>query len=280
MKKLLPIIILSLLLTSCGKAEKKSDKLQVYTSFYAMNDFARTIGGEDIDLYNIVPAGTEPHDFEPTAADMAKLSKADVFIYNGAGMESWAEDIAETLPETVKVVCASEGLDINGSDPHVWLSTYNAQMQLQTIYKALSEADENGENDIKYLDRLTSYSSQIDELEQEYKDAGFDGKTLLVTHGGYNYLCAEFGMHQLALNGTSDSGEPTPAQMAADVEASRNKGVKTIFYDPIEGDKLAKAMANEVGIEMLPLYTFEGDSENRDYVTIMRFNLEQLKKGL
>ncbi|EKC63372.1 ABC transporter metal-binding lipoprotein, partial [human gut metagenome] len=70
------------------------------TSFYAMYDFAKTIGGDDIDLTNIVPTGTEPHDFEPTASDMAKLSEADIFIYNGVGMESWADKIIETLPQT------------------------------------------------------------------------------------------------------------------------------------------------------------------------------------
>ena len=131
MKKLLPIImILSLFLSSCGKVEEKSDKPQVYTSFYAMYDFARTIGGDDIDLYNVVPTGTEPHDFEPTAADMAKLSKADVFIYNGMGIDEWAEKVADTLPENVSILRTTEEISADGSDPHVWLGLKNAKAQL------------------------------------------------------------------------------------------------------------------------------------------------------
>ena len=279
MKKLLPIIMtLSLLLTSCGKVEEKSDKPQVYTSFYAMYDFARMVGGDDIDLHNVVPTGTEPHDFEPTAADMAKLSKADVFIYNGMGIDEWAEKVADTLPETVNVVCASEKINTDGADPHVWLSLKNAKTQLEAVSSALSEADSaNAEN---YATRLAEYSEKIDALETEYENAGLSGKKLFVTHGAYGYLCDDFGMEQVALEGISGDSDPSPAQMAKIVDEIKAEGAKCIFYDPLEGDKMANAVAKEAGIEALVLYTFEGDSEDRDYITIMQTNLEQLKKSL
>ena len=279
MKKLLPIImILSLFLSSCGKVEEKSDKPQVYTSFYAMYDFARTIGGDDIDLYNVVPTGTEPHDFEPTAADMAKLSKADVFIYNGMGIDEWAEKVADTLPETVNVVYASEKINTDGADPHVWLGLKNAKAQLEAVSGALSEVD--SANAQKYAERLAEYLEKIDALETEYKNAGLSGKKLFVTHGAYGYLCDDFGMEQIALEGISGDSDPSPAQMAKIVDEIKAEGAKCIFYDPLEGDKMANAVAKEAEIEALPLYTFEGDSEDRDYITIMQTNLEQLKKSL
>ena len=279
MKKLLPIImILSLFLSSCGKVEEKSDKPQVYTSFYAMYDFARTIGGDDIDLYNVVPTGTEPHDFEPTAADMAKLSKADVFIYNGMGIDEWAEKVADTLPETVNVVYASEKINTDGADPHVWLGLKNAKAQLEAVSGALSEVD--SANAQKYAERLAEYLEKIDALETEYKNAGLSGKKLFVTHGAYGYLCDDFGMEQIALEGISGDSDPSPAQMAKIIDEIKAEGAKCIFYDPLEGDKMANAVAKGAGIEALPLYTFEGDSEDRDYITIMQTNLEQLKKSL
>ena len=276
MKKIFPIlIILSLLLTSCGTVEVQSDKMQVYTSFYAMYDFARTIGGDDAEIHNIVPTGTEPHDFEPTAADITRLSKADVFIYNG-GIDGWAEKVADNLPETVRVVCASENLSGTESDPHIWLNLYNAQMQMQSIYKAFATAD--NENSQKYLNRMTEYTSKLDRLEEEYENAGLRGKKLFVTHGAYGYLCEEFGMEQIALEGISGESDPSPAQMAAVVGQIKNEGAPCIFYDPLEGDKMARIVASEADIEALPLYTFEGDGENRDYLTIMRENLNQLKR--
>lgn len=267
--------MLSMLLSSCGATDRTSDNITVYTSFYAMNDFVHTIGGTDIVYHSIVPAGTEPHDFEPTASDMAKLSKADVFVYNGGGIDAWAEKVADTLPESVTVVCASEGIEADENDPHIWLSFENAQKQMETIYKALSTAD--NKNAQAYLERMTEYCAKIDELEAEYANANLAGKKLFVTHNAYGYLCDEFGMEQIALEGVS--GDPSPAQMAKIVEQIKADGAECIFFDPLDGDKIANAAAQEAGIEALPLYTFESDSEHRDYVTVMRENLNQLKKA-
>ena len=87
-------------------------------------------------------------------------------------------------------------------------------------------------------------------------------------------------MEQVALEGIAGESDPSPAQMAEFVENLQATGAKAIFYDPLEGDKIAKAVAREAGVDALELYTFEGDSEGRDYLTIMQLNLEQLKKGL
>lgn len=279
MKKILPILILlPMLLTSCKTLDKTSDNITVYTSFYAMNDFVHTIGGEDIVYHCIVPSGTEPHGFEPTASDMAKLSKADVFVYNGGGIDAWAEKIAASLPDSVTVVRASDGIEADENDPHIWLSFENAERQLENIYKAFSTVDsENAQN---HLDRLTQYSAQIDALEKEYEQANLAGKKLFVTHGAYGYLCKEFGMEQIALEGVSGDSDPSPAQMAAMVERIKAEGAKCIFYDPLEGDKIAKAVAEEAGVEIRPLHTFESDieREHRDYVTVMRENLNSLSE--
>ena len=166
-RKLSLIVVLSLLLTSCGVVVKQPDKLTVYASFYAMNDFVREIGGEDIVYHSIVPLGTEPHDFEPTAADMAKLSDADVFVYNGMGIDDWAVRVKEALPDDVVTVCASDNLNgmSENTDPHVWLSLENAQLQLENIYKAFSTAD--SKNADRYLDRFMVYSAQIDRVQDE-----------------------------------------------------------------------------------------------------------------
>lgn len=276
MKKVLPIITaLLMLLCSCGVTDETANNITVYTSFYAMNDFVRTIGGTDIVYHSIVPAGTEPHGFEPTASDMAKLSKADVFVYNGGGIDAWAEKVADTLPDSVTVVCTSDGIEADENDPHIWLSLENAEKQMEMIYKALSTAD--SENSQAYLDRMLEYCAEIDALEKEYENAGLSGRKLFVTHSAYGYLCAEFGMEQIALE--SVSGDPSPAQMAKIVGQIKADGAECIFFDPLDGDKIANVAAQEAGIEALPLYTFESDSEHRDYVTVMRENLNQLKKA-
>lgn len=94
-------------------------KLKVAVSFYPMYDFASKIGADQIDLINLVPSGTEPHDWEPSASDLTNLEKADVFVYSGAGMEHWVDRVLNSLTnENLTVVEASSGIALrtNGSD--------------------------------------------------------------------------------------------------------------------------------------------------------------------
>lgn len=274
MKKMFLLIISLFLLTSCAPAPaKKADdgKITVYASFYAMYDFARTIGGDCVHLYNMTPSG-DAHDYEPTAADMAKLTEADMFIYSGNGMEAWAEDVAETLPDTVKVVNASERLtNLDGSDPHVWLNIDNAKTQMQTICDALIETDPDFAD--AYARNMRLYSVKLDELKESYENYNLAGITLAVTHGAYGYLCEEFGMTQLALEGVAGDSDPSPAQMAEFVDEVKARNVKCIYYDPIEGGKLAEKAAKEAGVLAEKFYTFEYDEQDRDYVTVMMGNL-------
>ena len=73
------------------------NKLQVMASFYTMYDFAQKIGGEHVQVTCMVPSGTEPHDWEPSTKDITRMEQADVFIYNGAGMEHWVSDVLAGL---------------------------------------------------------------------------------------------------------------------------------------------------------------------------------------
>lgn len=96
-----------------GQAAAPADKLKVEASFYPMYEFARQVGGDLADVELLVPAGTEPHDWEPTPKDIAKISEADLLVYNGAGMESWVDQVLNaTSGDAPTVVEASAGIDI------------------------------------------------------------------------------------------------------------------------------------------------------------------------
>lgn len=96
-----------------GQAAAPADKLKVETSFYPMYEFARQVGGDLADVELLVPAGTEPHDWEPTPKDIAKISEADLLVYNGAGMESWVDQVLNAASGGgPAVVEASAGIDI------------------------------------------------------------------------------------------------------------------------------------------------------------------------
>lgn len=94
-----------------------AEKLSVVTSFYPMYDFAQKIAGDRAEVVNLVPAGTEPHDWEPSTADMQKLAQADVFVYNGAGMEGWVDDVLGSIgSDSLVSVEASQGAHLLAAD--------------------------------------------------------------------------------------------------------------------------------------------------------------------
>ncbi|ANY75239.1 ABC transporter substrate-binding protein [Paenibacillus ihbetae] len=94
-------------------------KLKIKTSFYPMHEFTRQVAGDLADVENLVPAGVEPHDWEPTPQDMAGIADADVIVYNGAGMESWIDQVLDSVKDRdLKVIEASQGLEIMEGEGH------------------------------------------------------------------------------------------------------------------------------------------------------------------
>ncbi|WP_345241268.1 metal ABC transporter solute-binding protein, Zn/Mn family [Pontibacillus salipaludis] len=115
-------ILLLLGLVACGNAEDQSasshtseetNKLTIYTTLFPLQDFAERIGGEHVEVESILPAGANPHTFEPTTKMMVELAEADAFIYNGANLEAYATKISEAIEgEGVEILEASEGVDL------------------------------------------------------------------------------------------------------------------------------------------------------------------------
>ena len=105
--------------TGAAAKDTAGQKLKVMASFYPMYDFAVKIGDDKAEVTNMVPAGMEPHDWEPAAGDIKNLEEADLFAYSGAGMEHWVEDVLASL-ETQKLVSveASEGLTLRAGHSH------------------------------------------------------------------------------------------------------------------------------------------------------------------
>ncbi|MFC4777432.1 metal ABC transporter solute-binding protein, Zn/Mn family [Paenibacillus sp. GCM10023252] len=118
------VLILSII-TGCGSSSSSSSlvegKTNVVTSFYPLYYMAEQIGGEHVHAVNLVPAGVEPHDWTPKSKDLSTASKAQLFLYNGAGLEGWVSDFLEGLPKDSKLVTAemSEGIElIEGDEEH------------------------------------------------------------------------------------------------------------------------------------------------------------------
>ncbi len=295
--KLVPFILtVLLLLTGCAtKAPQTSGaaegKLTVYASFYPMADFARQVGGDLVDVVTMVPDGTEPHDWEPTAADVAGLGKASVFVYNGAGMEHWAEDVLASLQsKSLIVVEASRGItllegDAKVRDSHVWLNPANAKAEMENIKQAFAQADP--EHKDVYEANFTKAAAELEKLDQEFKAAlsPLKNKEIIVAHQAFGYLCDAYGLTQVAIEGVAADAEPDPARVAEIIELAREHKVKVIFFEELVSPKVAEAIASAIGAKTDVLSPLEGLSEEQraaggNYYSVMRQNLKALVAAL
>src|SRR5699024_9377492 len=136
--------------------------IQAVATFYPMYEFTKEVLGDEGEVELLIPAGTEPHDYEPSAQDLAKISDADVFVYNSENFETWVENIEDSLSDKNLVIEAADEIELldyattdseddaeeaeddhdhehEGKDPHVWTDPVMAQKEVAEIAKELSE---------------------------------------------------------------------------------------------------------------------------------------------
>lgn len=297
------------LLTGCGTQPADTaagdGRLRVLTSFYPMYDFACKIGGDCIDVTNMVPSGTEPHDWEPSTNDLKNLEKADVFIYNGADMEPWADDLLVSRSDTLRVVEASENVELRTTDgehehahehegadhhhgdfdPHVWLDPENAKIEMEAIRDALCAADP--ENSTVFQSNYEKYAAELDALDAEFREklSSLPNRTIVVAHEAFGYLCDAYGLTQVGIEGLSPDSEPDPGRMAEVIDFVREHSISTIFFEELVSPKVAEAIASETGAQAKMLSPLEGLSDEQaaagaDYFSVMHDNLAALMEAL
>ena len=293
--------------TASGTGEENSGgrKVKVMTSFYPMYDFAVKIGGDKAEVSEMVPPGTEPHDWEPAAADLKNMEEADVFVYSGAGMEHWVDDMLASL-ENKKLVSVEaslgitlregreeeeqeeaeeDGHDHGPYDPHVWLSPMNAKKEMENIKNAFIKADPDNQD--YYDSNYHLYAAKFEELDQEFKDtlSALPNKDIVVSHEAFGYLCDAYSLNQMGIEGLSPDSEPDPARMAEIIDFVKANHVKAIFFEELVSPKVAETIAKETGAATRVINPLEGLSDEQlkggaDYFSVMRDNLKQLEAAL
>ncbi|WP_138204976.1 metal ABC transporter substrate-binding protein [Haloimpatiens lingqiaonensis] len=301
--KIFSLIIIACLalLAGCSNKPKEKqgkrdeNKISVYTSFYAMYDLTKKIGGDKVNITNIVPAGIEPHDWEPKPSNIAELEEADVIVYNGAGMEGWIDKVLKTLKnkdliavetsKEIKLLDNAHGDEHLKHDPHVWLNPMNAKKQMEAIKDALVKADPS--NKSYYEKNYEDNARKMDQLDKKYKEAvgKFTQKNMVVSHEAFGYLCDAYGLKQVGIEGLNAESEPSPARMAEIVNYVKENNVKYIFSEELLSPKVAEAISKETGTKIAILNPLEGIKDEdmnagKEYFSIMNDNLEILKKAL
>lgn len=300
------VIIFGIMASGCsGTGGKSGDsgKIDIYASFYPMYFLASEIAGDKATVTSMVPAGAEPHDWEPTPKFAAELNKADMLIYNGAGMESWMENILPIIDnDNIRIVDASKGIELLKAeehegeanekghehgiyDPHIWVSPKRLAQQAQTVYEAIKELDP--QNAGYYETNMKELVERLNKLDVDIRDSvkSFKSNVIVVSHEAFGYFANDYGLRQIAIRGVNPQDEPSPAEMAKLVQICRENNVRYVFFEKLTSPKLSDTLAREVGGDTLVLNDAAGLSEEdlksgKDYISVMYENLENLKKAL
>lgn len=284
-------------------ARKGEHPLLVYTTIYPLFDFAVKIGGERVEVKQVIPPGGEAHDFEPTSADLVRLHGADLLIYNGLGLEPWVEKLLAAVEESqLKAVNSSEQIKPlsfgdNGhhggqnehagteADPHVWLDPIRAKSQGEAIMKALVELDP--EHAPVYEQNFRQLARDLEALHEKFLAMSEKAlrKEFVVSHNAYAYLADRYGLEQKAIAGLSFAQEPGPKRMEELIRFIREEKIPYLLVESNAPQRVAQAIQRETGAELLVLYNLENVSEEvlsqgHDYFSLMEHNLEVLKKAL
>ena len=282
-------------LTACGASGKTSEdeKLKVYVSFNVLKEFAQTVGGDKVEVTAVIPDGTEPHDFEPKAQDLAGMSTAQVFVYNGLDMEAWAEDaVAAADNKDLIVVEASDGVtpisnteedeiqEHGQYDPHVWLSLKGAETEVTNIKDALVRADPD--NKEYYETNCSEYIAKLEALYTRYSEkfGSTEKKSFVTGHAAFAYLCRDFGLEQNSVEDVFAEGEPSAKQLTELVDYCRENGVTTIFAEEMASPDISETLAREVGASVETIYTMESAEDDKSYLERMEDNLEKIYLSL
>lgn len=313
MKKILiPVIIILLMVSGCSntastkneKTSEESKKLQIVTTFYPMYYFTKEVAGSSANVELLIPNGAEPHDWEPTAKDMAKIQDADVFIYNSQYFELWTEKVLKSINDSnLKVVEAASGIKLmdalesedeeehghsehtSSKDPHVWLSPVLAQLEVNTIAKALEQADPKNKDQFqKNAEALNAELADLDHLYKETIDKA-KKKEFVTQHAAFGYLAKQYGLTQIPIAGLSPDVEPTLGKLAELTELTKKKKVKIIYFEEMTSSKVAETLAKEIGAKTEVLNPLEGltkkeQEQGLDYLDVMKNNLESLKLSI
>ena len=305
-------IMMSLILVGCSGESKTTstsdtDQLQIVTTLFPQYDFARQIAGDKAEVTLLLPPGMESHSYEPTPADIIKINKADLFIYTGESMETWAHKIVESIDsQDVYVLDVSQGVTLLGTgveeeddhdheahtandghnhtyDPHIWTSPKNAKVMANNILEALCEIDP--ENADYYETNAEAYQLQLDKLDQELQDVVANAKRTTIYHSGrfaLQYLMKDYGIDYVSAPFEAEPSAALVAQMISEIKANN---IPAIYYEELIDPKIGQMISEETGAQLLLLHSTHNVSKEDfnngvTYVSLMQQNIENLKVGL
>jgi zinc transport system substrate-binding protein len=278
------IIVLLLMFAACAPAVPVAgDKIGVMVTVLPQVEFVSAVGGDRVDVTAMVPPGANPHTYEVTPAQMAKLSAAKIYFKVGSPIEfelTWLDKLT-AQNKNMTVVDCNKGIELiqsadpdePGIDPHTWTSPQNVKIMVNNICLGLVQLDPVNMN--YYEGNRDIYLRKLGALDVDIKSslAGTSNRTFIVYHPAWGYFAREYGMQQLGIE--KEGKEPQAAYMARLISEARDNNIKIIFVSPQFDTRSAEAIAREIGGSVVSI-----DPEGRDYLDNMRKVADAFKEAL
>ena len=261
-------------------------EVTVVASFFPIYEFAKQVGGDRANIITLIPAGVEPHDYEPTIQQLQQAESADVLFFNGLGFEdSWIDKVTnDNLVDTSVLSNLSQGNQKR--NPHIWLDPVFAKAQVQEIENALIEIDPN--NKLYYQKNAKNFTDKLDSLDSEIRTAlqTCDKKDFIAFHDAFGYFAKRYGLIQHSVQGVSPEGEVLPQRIEEAIRLANDLGLKVIYAEELVDPRFAEVIAQEIPngkvLILSPLEGIEKDEEDSGmgYLDKMEQNISNLKVGL
>lgn len=317
MKKILysfvtPLTALGFLLSACQPGvltpQPAADNPQPVIRVLAVETFlaeiAQNVAGDRVEVNSLVPLGMDPHAFEPTPQDVAKIAESDVLILNGAGFEEWAAKTLENAGGERLVIEASAGLTSRAipegegavlspeekahGDPHFWLDPQNVIHYVENIRDGLSAADPQWKD--TYARNATAYITRLNELDtwikQQVSVIPADRRLIVTNHESFGYFADRYGFTVVGtvIPSVTTGASPSAQELAHLVDRIRATGATAIFIETGANSKLADQIAQETGVKVVSdLYTHSITAPGGNaptYIDMMTYNVNAIVHAL
>lgn len=244
-----------------GQQGQQDSRLHVTVTVLPQAEIVSAVGGERVCVTVVVPPGSEPHTYEPSAGQLIAVSGSDIYFRLGPGLIPFEDNLVARIRELnpgITVVDSSAGMPLlreddredggdhlkDGIDPHVWLSPSGLRVMTAHASEGLAMAEPAGRE--AYNGRAEAYLGRINATDSRIRDtlSGLEGQSFLVFHPAWGYFAREYGLRQVAVK--TGGKEPGIRELSMLVASAREKGIRVVFADPQFSTRESEVIAGEI----------------------------------
>jgi len=268
-----------------------AEPVQVAASIHPVALLVRAVGGEQVAVRTLLPPGASPHGYEPTPSQVRDLSRAELLVTIGAGLDPWAErlraGVAEAMPALAlsahTALLASEDADAPGGDPHVWLDPVRVRDDLvPALVRSLSAVAPD--RAAEFARRGEAFRAELTALDRDLAEglAPYGDRAFVAFHASWTYFAARYHLRQVAVVEPIPGREPSARWMGEVIEAGRAGGARAVLIEPQFNPRIARTIAAQFGARVVTVDPLgaAGGAAGDTYADLLRFNLRAFREAL